>query len=109
MKFDLFSIIIIIIVAIVGSYAIYIQIKTKRIGIETDATVTDVKKEWERTGDDDFLSYYYTIEYVNYEGKKVSAVLGGLTNSSKNLDVGDHIRVKYLKNKQDYPIMIKKI
>ena len=89
MKFDLFSIVVLIIVALGGSYAVYIQIKTKRTGIETEATVTDVRTEWERTGDDDFLSYYYTVEYLNYEGNKVTAVLGGLTSSSKDLEVGE--------------------
>ncbi len=57
MKLDLFSIIVIAAVALVGGYAVYIQIRTKRSGIEAEAVVTDVRERWERTGDTDSLCY----------------------------------------------------
>ena len=109
MKLDLFGIIIIAAVVLVGGYALYIQIKTKRNGIETEAVVTNVTETWDRTDDFDTLSYDYTIEYTNYEGKTVTAALGGLSATNKHLDIGDRIVIKYLKEKQEYPIMVKRL
>lgn len=108
MKLDLFSIIIIVIVVLVGGYATYIQIKTKRKGIETEDVVTNVKESWERIDDYDTLCYNYTVEYINFDGETVTAALGGMSNMNKNLNVGDRITIKYLKDKQDYPIMVKR-
>ena len=107
MKLDLFAVIIITIVAVLAVYAVYIQIKTKKSGYEAEAVVVDVAESWDRTGDDYFLEYKYTVEYTNYEGQTVTAALGGLTRSNKHLEVGDRIKIKYLKNKQEYPIMVK--
>ena len=109
MQLDLFSVIVIVAVILVGGYAAYVQIRTKRNGIETDAVVTDIRESWERTGDTDSLCYTYTVEYRNYEGRTVTAALGGMSDARKDLDVGDRIRIRYLKNKQDYPIMVKKL
>lgn len=109
MQFDLFSVIIIVFVVLVGGYTAYIQIKTKRNGIETEAVVTNVKESWERTDDSDSLCYTYYVEYRNYEGKTVTAALGGMSNTKKDLCVGDRIRIKYLKDKQDYPLLAKKL
>ena len=107
MKFDLFSIIIIVVVVLVGGYAAYIQIKTKRYGIETDAVVTNVRESWDNDDESGSLCYTYTIEYQNYEGITITAALGGMSDKIRNLAVGDRIRIKYLKNKQDYPILVK--
>ena len=109
MKPDLFCVIVIAIVVLVGAYAVYIQIRTIRKGIETEAVVVGVRKTWDCTGDADFLSYTYTVEYRNFEGRTVTAALGGLTDSNKNLSEGDRIVIKYLKEKQDYQILVKKV
>ena len=109
MHLDLFSIIIIVFVVLVGGYAAYIQIKTKKNGIEAEAVVTDVTESWERNGDSDSLCYSYTVEYKNSEGKTVTAALGSMSNMKKDLDVGDRIVVKYLKDRQDYPVLVKKL
>ena len=110
MQLDLFAIIVIAAVVLVGGYALYIQIKTKRKGIETEAVVTNVTETWERTGDyNDSLSYGYTVEYTNEEGETIMTGLGGLTDMNKHLQVGDRIVVKYLKEKQEYPILVKKL
>ena len=108
MSFDLFSIIIIEVVAIVGGYAAYIQIKTKKKGIETVAVVTNIEESWESVGEADSLCYTYTVEYKNYEGKMITAALGGMSDTNKKLSTGDRIMIKYLEDKQDYPILVKK-
>ncbi len=109
MKLDLFAIIIIAAVVLVGGYALYIQIKTRMKGIETEAVVTNVTETWDRTDDFDTLSYNYTVEYTNEEGETITTGLGGLSDMNKHLQVGDRIVVKYLKNKQEYPILVKKL
>ena len=106
MKLDMFSIIIIAIVVLVGGYAAYVQIRTRRKGIETEAVVTNVKESWERIDDHDTLCFTYTVEYINFEGETVTAALGGMSNANRHLNVGDRIKIKYLKEKQDYPIMV---
>ena len=35
------------------------------------------------------------------------ATLGGLSDTNKDLRTGDRILIKYLKDKQDYPILVK--
>lgn len=109
MKLDLFAIIIIAAVVLVGGYALFVQIKIKRKGIETEAVVTNVTETWERIDEHDTLCFDYTVEYCNFEGKTVTAALGGLSDANKHLHVGDRIMVKYLKEKQDYPILVKKL
>ena len=65
-------------------------------------------ESWERIDDHDTLCYNYTVEYINFEGETVTAAFGGMSNMNKNLNVGDRITIKYLKDKQDYPIMVKR-
>ena len=105
----MFWYIIIALVAIAGVYALYIEIKTKRQGIETVATVTGVSKEWSVGGNDPDLEYKYYIEYINKNGEKVETVLGGMTTGNKHLEEGDRIRVRYLPEKQEYPIMVGRV
>ena len=109
MELNAFTVIIIAVVVLVGGYAVYIQIKTKRKGIETEATVTGIKESWERIGDADSLCYTYVVEYKNYEGRTVTAALGGLSDTKKDLLEGDRILIRYLKEKQDYPILVRKL
>ena len=108
MQLDLFSIIVIAVVALVGVYAVYIQIKTRKNGIETEAVIINVKETWDDDGDSHSLSYKYTVEYTNFEGKKVAAALGRMTNSDLKLGEGDRVTIKYLKDKQDYQILAEK-
>ena len=107
MGIDWFSIIIITLVAVVGLYAAYIQIKTKRQGIETQAQVMDVIKEWNHDGDSPSLEYKYVIKYTNKAGEVITTCLGGMMNNNKELEPGDLITVRYLPYKQEYPIMVK--
>ncbi len=109
MQLDIFSVVIAALVVLVGGYALFIQLKTKKKGIEAEAVITGVQESWERTGDADHLCYTYTVEYENFAGQTVTAALGGMSNTKKNLEAGDRILVKYLKEKQDYPIMVKKL
>lgn len=109
MKLDLFAIIVIAAVVLVGGYALFVQIKTRMKGIETEAVVTNVTETWERIDDHDTLCFNYTVEYCNFEGKTVTTALGGLSDANKHLQVGDRIVIKYLKEKQEYPILVKKL
>ena len=109
MKLDLFPIIIIAVVVLAGGYAAFLQIRTRRRGVETTAVVTGVTERWERTGDADSLCYGYTVEYTNCEGAVVTAALGGMSNADRHLSRGDRILIRYLKDRQDYPIMVKKL
>ena len=99
--------IIIAVVAVVGLYAAYIQIKTKRQGIEVQAQVVNVSEEWENDGDTHSLVYKYTVQYRTIDGETVTTGLGGMSNSNKHLQVGDIITVRYLPEKQNYPIMVR--
>lgn len=103
------SILIIAVVALAGGYAAYLQIKIKRHGVEADAVVINVKENWERIGDSDSLCYTYIVEYKNCDGTMITAALGGMSNTNKKLHAGDRIRIKYLKDKQDYPIWVKRL
>ena len=109
MQLDLFSVVIVALVVLVGGYALFIQLKTKKKGIEAEAVITAVREDWERLGESDSLRYTYTVEYENFAGQKVTAALGGLSDGKKDLREGDRILVRYLKEKQDYPIMVKKL
>ena len=109
MELSPFAIIVIAFVVIVGIYTLFLRIKTKKQGVETEAVVTDVTEQWERTGDTDSLCYYYTVEYKNYEGKTVAARLGRVSNTKTDLEVGDYIMIRYLKDKQGYPVMVRKL
>ena len=92
-------------VAIVGIYTAYLQIRTRKSGIETEATVVDVREKWVREGDGDSLEYTYVVSYKNREGEKVEAALATVSNGKKNLEIGDRITVRYLPERQDYPVM----
>ena len=109
MELSPFAIIVIAFVAIVGIYTAFLRIRTKRNGIETEAVVTDITEQWERTGDSDSLSYYYTVEYKNYEGQTVTARLGRISNTKTDLNIGDRIVIRYLKDKQGYPVLVNKL
>ena len=109
MELSPFAIIVIAFVAVVGIYTVFIRIRTKRNGIEAEAVVTDITEQWERTGDTDSLSYYYIVEYKNYEGKIVTARLGRISNTKTDLNIGDRIMIRYLKDKQGYPILVNRL
>ncbi len=109
MQLDWFSIIILTAVVLVGGYAIVIQILTKKKGIETEAVVTNVRESWDHHGEHATLSYTYSVEFRNEDGETVVTALGGLSDAKKDLEVGDRIVIKYLKDKQEYPIMVRKL
>lgn len=82
--------------------------QNQKKGIETVAVVTNIEESWESVGEADSLCYTYTVEYKNYEGKMITAALGGMSDTNKKLSTGDRIMIKYLEDKQDYPILVKK-
>ena len=95
--------------AIGGIWAFVVSKKVKEKGIETNAVVSRVElHEWSGgTGDtwagNDITEDYY-ITYTNQEGQSVEALL---TNPGDHtFKVGDRIRIKYLPDRQDYPVML---
>ena len=109
MQFDLFSIIIISLVAVAGIHTAYMQIRTRMKGIETEAVITDVRESWERTGDTDSLCFTYTVMYTNSEGRPVTAELQTVSSADKDLYEGDRILIRYTEDRQDYPVMIRRL
>ena len=106
---NIFWYIVMGLVAVVGLYAAYIQIRIKRSGIEAEAEVIDVREEWDVASEPHTLKYTYVVAYRNAQGEQVTAALGGLSDSKKDLETGDRILVRYLPDKQEYPIMTKKL
>ena len=102
MKVDLFSLIILAVLASGAAYALYYILKVKRNGIETEALVTRIEEE-ERT-DSDGVSVYYTfyVRYRTLEGRQIEATLA---NPKSRLQVGSSVKIKYLPEKEDYPVL----
>lgn len=108
---NMFEIIVIIILAAFaagGIWAFVVSKKVKEKGIETDAVVSRVElHEWssgtgEWAGTDITEDYYVT--YSNQEGQTVEALL---TNpGDRTFKEGDRMRIKYLPDRQDYPVLV---
>lgn len=99
-----FIVIFLILIVIGGIYAFIVSKKVKSEGIETTAVVSRVVET--ETTDLDHLtktSYTHYIRYTNQAGEQVEAVL---SNPSDELSVGTRIRIKYLPDRQEYPVMI---
>ena len=85
--------------------------KVKKEGIETEAVVSRIEiHEWESgdvetwTGTEITKEPYVT--FINTEGETVEAML---SNPKRGLEVGDRLKIKYLPEKQDYPVMIERL
>ena len=109
----MFEIIFILILAafvIGGIWAFVVTKKTKKEGIETDALVSRVElHEWSGgigdVGTQDTISEDYYITYANQKGQTVEALLSN--PGDHKFKEGDKIRIKYLPNRQDYPVLAK--
>ncbi len=86
-----------------GIWAYFFTKKVKREGIETDAAVCRIDKH-EHTDSEGHTSWSeeLVINYVNQEGELVEATL---SNPKKGLRLGSRIRIRYLPDRQEYPVM----
>ena len=94
----------------VFAYAVYVRLKTKAQGIETNAVVTFI--ETSESSDSDghtTTDFYYHVRYQNQAGETVDGVLQFFVTGRKNLQVGDRVKIKYLPNRQEQPIMTEKL
>ena len=107
----MFGIIVIIILAAFaagGIWAFVVSKKVKDEGVETDAEISRVEiHEWsggtgEWAGSDITKDYYVT--YTNEEAQIVEALLTNPGNHT--FKEGDKIRIKYLSERQDYPVLV---
>ena len=93
-----------------GIWAFVVTKKVKKEGIETDELVSRVElHEWGEgigdAGSSSNVSEEYYITYTNQEGRAVEALL---SNPGDHVfKEGDRIRIKYLPDRQDYPVLVK--
>ena len=94
----------------VWAYAVYVRLKMRAKGIETNAVVTSIETG-ESTDEDGFsrTDFYYHVRYQNQSGETVDGVLQFFVSGRKKLQVGDRVKIKYLPNRQEQPIMTEKL
>ena len=107
--FEIVLIVILALFVIGGIWAFIVTKKTKKEGIETDALITRIElHEWSGgTGDvgtSDSIAEDYYITYADQGGQNVEALLSN-PGRHKFKD-GDNIRIKYLSDRQDYPVLV---
>ena len=108
--FEIIFIIILAAFAAGGIWAFVVTKKVKKEGIETDALVSRVELHtWSGgTGDTetrDTVTEDYYITYTNQEGQAVEALLSNPGNHT--FKKGDKITIKYLPDRQEYPVLVK--
>ncbi|MBQ9346147.1 MAG: DUF3592 domain-containing protein [Oscillibacter sp.] len=89
-------------------FAMWARVKAK--GIEADAEVTGVREK-ESTDSDGSptISAFYQVRYRTQTGEFVEAELKFITQNRQKLAAGDRIKVKYLPERPDYPVMTEKL
>ena len=86
--FEIIFLVVLAAFAIGGIWAYVVSKKVKEEGIETDAVVSRIELH----------------EYTNQEGKTVEAMLSN--PGDHKFEEGDRLRIKYLPDKQEYPVMV---
>lgn len=107
--FEYIIIILLVLFAIGGIWSFVVSKKVKEEGIETEAVISRVETvEWHNADwpENNFTEEYY-ITYINQKGQTAEALLSN--PGSHRLKKGDKIIIKYLPDKQDYPVLIKVI
>ena len=92
-----------------GIWAFFVTRKVKNDGIETFAVVSRIEEHvW--SGDVSDAAYpntvteVYYITYTNQDGQTVEALLSN--PGDLKLEVGSRMKIKYLPDRQDYPVMV---
>ncbi len=88
-----------------GLWAFIVSRKVRRDGLETTAVVSRVE-EYERADLDapNTVSKNYYISYTNQAGEQVEALLGD--QRVDGLPIGSELKIKYLPDRQEYPVLI---
>lgn len=103
---DPFSLIIIIFVASSFLYAMYYQWKVRSQGTEAEGYVTRIEEVTHSDSDGISTSYDFYVVYVTKDGRQIE---GCISNPVSNLEVGDHVKLKYLDSDTGYPVFISKL
>ena len=101
-----FSIIVIAFIAAVGLYVGYKTWYTKKNGIETSAFVTRITEDTQADSDGVSTTYNYYVQYTTDEGRSQEALISN--PGFKGFKVGDQIKIKYLPEKPNAAVWIKK-
>ena len=93
-----------VLIAIGALWAYVVTNKVKKHGIETEAVVSRIEVQ-ESLDSDNCVSRTEKcyVSYVNQNGETVEAVL---SNPKKGLKQGSKLKIKYLPEKQEYPVLI---
>lgn len=88
-------------------WAFIVSRKVKTEGIDTEALVSRVElHEWSgEIGDASTFTEEYYITYTNQEGQSVEAMLTNFGDHT--FKEGDRIQIRYLPERQDYPVLVK--
>ncbi len=102
MNIDYFALVIIAIVASGAVYAFYSIRKVKRNGVEVDAVVTRIEEHEMVDADGVSRDYDFYVRYRTLEGRQIEAALA---NPKNRLEIGSRVRIKYLPEQEDYPVL----
>ena len=107
--FEIVFIILLAAFAAGGIWAFIVSKKVKEEGFETEAVISRVElHEWSGgpdAWDHSSVTEEYYITYANQEGKTVEAMLSN--PGDHTFKTGDRIRIRYLPDRQDYPVLVK--
>lgn len=108
--FEIFFGALLLAFALGGIWAYTFSRKVKKEGIKTEAVISRIEEhEWAgETGefhDSGDITREYYITYTGQDGKQVEAML---TNTGgQEFSVGARVVIKYLPNRQDYPVFLR--
>lgn len=97
----IFIIAIAVFLVVFGIALMRVMKKAKRIdqtGIETDAVVSRIEKDFD-TPDTSGSSYYTYVEFTDNEGVKRECVMS--MNITVDYKIGDKVRIKYIPGEYD--------
>lgn len=101
-----FAIIILVLVAAAAVYVVCRIMNIKKNGIETQAVVTRIEENVQSDSDGISVSYDYYVRYTTADGQTQEALI---TNPGfKKLERGEQITIKYLPQKPNAAVWIKK-
>lgn len=88
-----------------GIWAFAVTKKVKKEGIETDALVSRVElHEWGDIETHGSVTEEYYITYTDQDGRATEAMLSN--PGSHQFKEGDRIRIKYLPDRKEYPVLV---
>ena len=107
--FEIIFFIILALFAVGGIWAYVVTKKAKKNGIETDAVVIRVRlHRWRGDNGGTMNRDSFTEEYdITYTDQAENTVEAMLTNTGKHtFKEGDQVRIRYLPDRTDYPVLV---